>query len=169
MPMSQLAASVRAELARFDPQQPIYAVEPMERLLAKTVAQRRFVLVLFELFAALALGLAALGLYGVLAHAVAERRREIGVRVALGATRASVLSLVAREGAILVGVGVGLGIAGGFAGSRLLTSLLYQVTPTDPLALVAAILLLAVASALAMWLPLRRALRVDPMEALRDE
>ncbi len=164
----QLAGAVRAELARFAPQQPIHDMVPMTERLAESV-QRRFVLVLFELFAVLGLGLAALGLYGVLAHAVTDRQREIGVRVALGATRANVLGLVAREGGTLVGLGVVLGIAGGLVGTRLLAHLLYDVSPTDPLALLAAIALLAVASAIAVWLPARRALRVDPMVALRDE
>jgi len=125
--------------------------------------------VLFNLFAGLALGLAALGLYGVLAHAVADRRREIAMRVALGATRARVLGLVAREGAVLVGIGVVLGIAGGLAGVRLLEHLLFEVRPGDPLALLAAIAILLAAALLALWLPARRALRVEPMAALRDE
>ena len=124
---------------------------------------------LFNLFAGLALGLAALGLYGVLAHAVADRRREIAMRVALGATRARVLGLVAREGAVLVGIGVVLGIAGGLAGVRLLEHLLFEVRPGDPLALLAAIAILLAAALLALWLPARRALRVEPMAALRDE
>jgi predicted permease len=168
-PMAHLAAAVRGELERFDPLQPVYDVRPMTERLAGAVEQRRFVLVLFELFAALALGLAALGLYGVLGSAVAERQREIGVRVALGATRGSVLGLVAREGATLIGVGAALGIVAGLAGTRLLAHLLYDVSPTDPLALLAAIAILAAASVVAMWIPARRALRVDPMEALREE
>jgi putative ABC transport system permease protein len=169
VPMDHLAGAVRAELARFDPRQPVHDVMPMTERLARSVQQRRFVLVLFELFAVLALGLAALGLYGVLAHAVTERQREIGVRVALGATRANVLGLVAREGGVLVGVGVALGVAGGLAGTRLLAHLLYDVSPSDPLALIAAIVLLGIAAAVAVWIPARRALRVDPMVALRDE
>jgi predicted permease len=168
-PMAELAGTVRAELQRFDPDQPIHDLQPMSARLAESVEQRRFVLVLFELFATLALALSALGLYGVLAHAVGERQREIGVRVALGATASSVLALVAREGAVLIGAGVALGVAGGLAVARVLQSLLYDVSPTDPLSLLAAVGLLLVASALALWLPARKALRVQPTEALRDE
>src|SRR5262249_6124992 len=169
LPMGQLASMVRSELARFDPQQPIFDVLPLAARLQQPVEQRRFVLVLFELFAGLALGLAALGLYGVLAQSVADRRREIGVRVALGATPGTVLALVAREAGAIVGIGVAIGIGGGLAGSRLLTHFLYGVSPTDPLALGGSCLILALVSAVALWLPARRALRVDPMEALRDE
>jgi ABC-type antimicrobial peptide transport system permease subunit len=167
--VGELIGAVRAELQRYDPQQPIYDLLPMTARLHDAVAQRRFVLVLYGLFAALALGLAALGLYGVLAHAVSERRREIGVRVALGASRGAVIRLVAREGAVLLAAGVAFGLAGGFGGARLLAHLLYDVSPADPLSSGAAIGLAAAAAAVAMWLPLRRALRVDPMIALRDE
>jgi predicted permease len=169
VPMAQLGRDVRAELQRLDPQQPIFDLRPMSDRARETLEPRRFVLVLFELFAALALALAALGLYGLLAHAVAERQREIGVRVALGATRTNVVALIAREGAVLVGVGAALGLAAGAVGARLLAHFLYEVSAADPAALAAAIGLLVVAAALAMWLPLRRALRVDPMVALRDE
>jgi predicted permease len=129
LPMAGLAAATRAELERYDARQPVYDVQPMSERLVGSLESRRFVLVLFNLFAGLALGLAALGLYGVLAHAVADRRREIAMRVALGATRARVLGLVAREGAVLVGIGVVLGIAGGLAGVRLLEHLLFEVRP----------------------------------------
>jgi len=169
LPMAGLAAATRAELEGYDARQPVYDVQPMSERLVGSLESRRFVLVLFNLFAGLALGLAALGLYGVLAHAVADRRREIAMRVALGATRARVLGLVAREGAVLVGIGVVLGIAGGLAGVRLLEHLLFEVRPGDPLALLAAIAILLAAALLALWLPARRALRVEPMAALRDE
>jgi putative ABC transport system permease protein len=169
LPPAHLAGLVRAELSRFDARAPVHDVRPMSERIAHAVEQRRFVLILFELFAGLALALAALGLYGLLAQAVADRQREIGVRVALGATRAGVLALVAREGAALVGLGIALGVAGGLAGTRVLRHLLYETSPADPLSLLAAVGLLALASALAVALPAARALRVDPMEALRDE
>jgi putative ABC transport system permease protein len=141
----------------------------MRERLARSLERRRFALVVFELFAALALVVAAVGLYGVMAQAVVERTREIGVRMALGARRGHVLGLVAREGATLVAVGVSLGLLGALAAARLLGGLLYRTSPADPGALALAAAALGAVSVLAAWLPARRAVRVDPVALLREE
>jgi putative ABC transport system permease protein len=147
----------------------VYDVRPMRELLSQSLEQRRFVLVLFEVFGALALVLATVGLYGVMAHSVAQRTHEIGVRMALGARRVDVVGLLAREGVLLVGAGLVLGAGAALVATRLVASQLFQVSPRDPLAWAAAVAALTVAATLATWLPARRASRVDPMQALRDE
>jgi ABC-type antimicrobial peptide transport system permease subunit len=169
LPADRLAAAVRAELEALDPQQPVYDVARMTERIAQSLERRRFVLVLFELFAGLALLLAAVGLYGVMSYTVAQRTREIGVRVALGARGANVVGLVARDGALMIGLGVALGLAGAAAVTRVLAAVLFEVSPTDPVALAAAALLLAGAAAVAVLAPVRRALAIDPMVVLRDE
>jgi ABC-type antimicrobial peptide transport system permease subunit len=120
-------------------------------------------------FGALALLLAALGIFGVLAYWVSRRTREIGVRMALGARIANVLTLVMRQGLVLVAIGMVLGLCGGLALTRLLRGFLYETTTLDPLTFASAPVLLAVVAVLACWLPARRAARVDPMVALRHE
>jgi predicted permease len=169
VPEAEIARPARAALAALDPAQPVYDVRPVRELLAQSLERRRFALVLFELFGALALVLAAVGIYGVMAHGVAQRTHEIGVRMALGARRGNVVALVAREGALLVGLGVALGVAGALAATRALGAVLFGVSPHDPTTLAGAALLLGAAAALATWLPARRATQVDPMQALRDE
>jgi predicted permease len=169
MPPAALEAAARAELAGMDPDQPIYDVQPLTQLVGRSLAARRFALVLLETLAALALGLAALGLYSVMAHSVEQRTHEIGVRMALGAQRANVLGMVARESAGMVAVGIGLGIIGALMATRWLSGLLYQVSPSDPLVLALGVAILCASSAVASVLPARRASRVDPMVALREE
>jgi ABC-type antimicrobial peptide transport system permease subunit len=122
---------------------------------------------LLALFAGTALVLAVMGIYGVMSFAVAQRTREIGVRIALGASRRNVLTLVVREGVTLAALGIALGMTGAFALSRVLTSLLYGVSTTDPVTYGVVIGLLAIAALVASWLPARRAARVQPTEALR--
>jgi putative ABC transport system permease protein len=164
-----LIAAARREVAALDRNVLISGIATMEQRLAGSVAARRFNLVLLGLFAALALALAAVGLYGVLGYIVAERTREIGVRMALGAERHGVLALVIRQGLVLAAAGVGIGLLAAFAASRLLRNWLFGITPTDPLTYVAIPLALLLVALLSSWLPARRATRVDPVVALRRE
>jgi putative ABC transport system permease protein len=164
-----LASAARAAVLAADRGVLVHDVAPLERNLAGSVAARRFNLVLLALLAGLALALAAVGLYGVLGYIVAERTREIGVRMALGAERRRVLALVIRQGLTLAAVGVGVGLPGAFAASRLLRGSLFGVTAADPLTYVAIPLALLLVALLSSWLPARRATRVDPVVALRND
>jgi putative ABC transport system permease protein len=164
-----LAKSVREAVWSVDPDQPVWKVRTLEYLLNLNVADRRFVLYLMACFAALALLLTALGIYGVVSYTVAQRTHEIGVRVALGAQGRDVLRLVLRHGMGLTLAGVGLGLAAAFAVTRLMSGLLYGVSATDPPTYAFVALLLAAVALLACLLPALRATRVDPMEALRYE
>jgi putative ABC transport system permease protein len=152
-----------------DPSVPITKVMTMNDVIAATVAQPRFNAVLLGLFGALALLLGAVGIYGLMSHSVAQRVNEIGIRLALGASPATVLSGVMVEGMKLAGIGVLLGVAAGLTGARAVTSMLFGVTPADPVTFVVAPLLLAGVAAAACLVPALRATRVDPMTALRSE
>ncbi|MGZ6143144.1 MAG: FtsX-like permease family protein, partial [Myxococcales bacterium] len=156
-------------LAGVDPRAAAYQAQPLAQMLSASLAQRSFALELLHGFAALALLLAGLGLYGVLAYSVAQRTREIGVRMALGARPAQALALIGRESAAVVGAGLAAGFAGALACARLFAGLLYGVGPWDAAALSAAVLLLCAVAAAATLLPARRATRVDPAIALRAE
>ncbi|MGH9510368.1 MAG: FtsX-like permease family protein, partial [Terriglobales bacterium] len=160
---------VKAQVWAVDKDMAIWSVASMDQLISDSVAGRRFKLLLFGFFAALALVLAAVGIYGVMAYLVTQRTHEIGIRMALGAQTGDILRLVLGQGLALTLIGVGAGLGGAFALTRVLTSLLYGVTPTDPVTFVAVSLLLAVVAGLACWIPARRATRVDPMVALRYE
>jgi ABC-type antimicrobial peptide transport system permease subunit len=150
-------------------QQVIYGDQTMESIIADSVAQRRFAMILLGAFAVMALVLASVGIYGVIAYVVGQRTQEIGIRIALGAQRRDVLGLVLWQGTRLALLGVAIGIAGAFALTRLMTGLLYGVGATDPATFAGlALLLIAVAMA-ACYLPARRAMRVDPIAALRCE
>jgi putative ABC transport system permease protein len=164
-----LAADVRREIHRLDPSLPVSQVRPMETVLFDSVARPRFVMVLVLLFAAVALILAAVGTYGVLSYAVAQRTREIGVRMALGAQIGQVLRMILGQGALLAGIGLLLGVVGAVGLRKVLASLLFGVTPTDPLIFAAVVALLALVSFVACYFPARRAARVDPLIALRYE
>jgi putative ABC transport system permease protein len=152
-----------------DKDQPIVRIATAEHLVAASAAERHFVLILFEAFGIVALALAAVGIYGVLSGSVAERTREIGVRLALGAPRANIFSLVLREGLVLTALGVLIGLAGAVGATRALVSLLFGVSSLDAITYLGVTLMLAVVSAMACWVPARRAMRVDPIVALRCE
>ena len=164
-----LAPAVVREARAIEPNVPVFDVKTMERRLSESLARRRFAMLALGLFALVAMLLAAVGIYGVMSYSVAQRTREIGVRVALGARSRDVLGLVLRRGMILTLVGIGAGLAGAFALTRLMGSLLFGVSATDPLTYAAIALLLAAAALLACFIPARRATKVDPMMALRYE
>ena len=165
----QLAGAIRDQVLAVDPNQPVYDVKTMEERVAVTLETRRFAVVLLGIFGALALLLAAIGLYGVLAFAVSQRTREIGIHMALGARARDVLLMVIRQGMALVLLGVVFGIAGAYAITRTIRSLLFEVGATDPLTFFMVPLLLAVVGFIACYLPARRATKVDPLIALRYE
>jgi putative ABC transport system permease protein len=167
-PMS-LAAAARSEIRRLDPSLPVSSVEPMTRVVYESVAQPRFIAFLVVIFAVVALALAAIGTYGVLAYMVELRTREIGVRMALGAQAAQVLQMILSQGAWLVGSGLLLGVLGALALRRALASVLFGVAPTDPAIFATVLLVLSVVGLLACYLPAHRATRVDPLVALRQE
>lgn len=144
-------------------------IRTMEQVRSAAVAMRQFNMTLLSVFAALALVLAAIGIYGVIAHAVTQRTHEIGVRIALGAERSDVMRLLLAQGMFLAGSGIGMGITGSLVLTRLLESYLYRVQPSDPVALGSTPLLLGAVAMLASYIPARRATRVDPMVALRCE
>jgi putative ABC transport system permease protein len=164
-----LVPDLRQAVWSVDKDQPVMRVAMMDDLLAASAAERRFALILFEVFALAALVLAAAGIYGVLAGNVAERTREIGVRSALGATRGNILALVIRQGMTLTGLGVAIGVAGSAAATQSLVAMLFGVSRLDPVTYVAVIALLAGVAALACGIPAWRAARVDPASTLRAE
>jgi putative ABC transport system permease protein len=164
-----LASAVKKEIQAIDPDQPVSAVSTMEKNIGASLAARRLTMTLLGSFAGLALVLASVGIYGVMALSTTQRTREMGIRFALGASRADVLKLVLGKGIALIGVGLGAGLIGAFAASRALSSLLYNVGSLDAVALIGAIVTLAVVAFIACYLPARRASMVNPIEALRTE
>ncbi|HXX22713.1 MAG TPA: ABC transporter permease [Terriglobia bacterium] len=164
-----MAAAVRREVAALDKDQPVSDVRTLEDVVAEAVGPQRFAMMLLGSFAALAVVLASVGIYGVMAYSVSQRTHEIGIRMALGAQRGNVLSMVVGEALVLALIGAGLGLAGAWGLTRLLSSLLYNVRPTDPLTFALVPLLLVGVSAFASYIPARRATRVDPIVALRYE
>lgn len=167
--MAALTAAIRSVVRGLDPALPIGDIATMEEHVRQSVADRRYPMFLLGLFGALAVSLAAIGLYGVVAHGVGLRTREFGVRIALGATPRDMTRLVLSGAAALALGGVVLGTAGALLSTRVLTHLLYDIAPSDPGTLAAVAALLSVVVVLAAWLPARRAARVDPMTALRAE
>ena len=163
-----LVALARATVRELLPSYPAYDIQTMESRVAVASTQARLSAILLALFAATALVLAVMGIYGVMSFAVAQRRRETGVRIALGAARGDVLAMVVREGVVLAAIGVTIGLAGALVLSRVLRTLLYGVSSTDPLTYVSVVALLAVAALAASWFPARRATLVQPTEALRS-
>jgi putative ABC transport system permease protein len=164
-----LAAAVRTIVRQMDPALPVEDLRTIRDVVDATVAQPRFRTVLVALFAAVALALTAVGLYGVLSFQIALRTQEIGIRVAFGARGSDVVRMVTGEALMLALVGIGFGVAGALALTRVLRSLLFEVSPTDPAIFAAVTLFLSALSLLAAYVPARRATRVDPMVALRSE
>lgn len=164
-----LVSAIKTAVWSVNKDQPITRVATMDALVANTAAERRFALTLFEAFSAIALLLSAIGIYGVLANNVTERTREIGVRSALGATRATILALVVRQGLLLTFIGAVIGLAGGAVASRTLVTLLFNTSRLDPVTYVAVVSVLFIVALVACWIPAWRASRVDPVVALRAE
>jgi putative ABC transport system permease protein len=164
-----VAALLRGTIRDLDPNQPIERIASMDDLLDLSVAEPRFQSTVLGAFAGFSLLLAAIGIYGMMAYSVAVRRREIGIRVALGATPADVRALILSRSAALASIGVAIGIAGALALTRVLKSLLFEIKPTDPATLISVVALLAAAGIAAAWIPARGAARVDPAIALRHE
>jgi ABC-type antimicrobial peptide transport system permease subunit len=166
---AMLAPSARAAVRELDPSVPVYQVATLSSLIEKSAAERRFVMRLLAGFALVAVLLAAVGLYGVVSYGVAQRTREVGVRVALGAQPRDVLRLVLSSGLWLVGIGVAVGLVAAVAATRFLGALVFGVSPVDPVTFAAAAALLTTVALCAHWVPIRRALRIDPASALRSE
>jgi predicted permease len=163
------AASLRAALREIEPHRSVYAVTPLREALSESIAEPRLTTLLLTLFAATTLLLAGIGLHGMLAQFVSQRTREIGLRIALGAQPADVLAQVVRHGVTVVAIGVGVGLAGAFAGARVMSSLIVGISPRDPLTFATVPVVLGLIAAIAAFVPARRAVRLDPMRALRDD
>ena len=166
---ASLAGAVRSSIQSIDPELPVFRVMTMERMVADSMTQRRFVMTLVGVFAFVALTLASVGLYGVMSYSVTHRTNEIGIRMALGARVTDVLAMVIRQGMILSLAGVGIGLAGALVLTWFMRSLLFGVSAADPLTYAAVGMTLALVSLLACYVPARRATKVDPMVALRYE
>ena len=164
-----LGDSIRREVQAVDPNIPIFAVRSMEEVVARSMAERRFALEILGFFGIVALLLAAIGIYGVMAYTFSRRTHEIGIRMALGAQRRDIMRLAVSEGMTLVAFGLGAGVLGAAVLSRYLRSMLYDVKPTDPLTFAAIVALLTFVALLACLVPAQRATRVDPLVALREE
>ena len=161
--------SIANAVHQLDKEQPVLDVVSMDSILAESLSQQRFNMLLLATFSGLALFLAAIGIYSVLAYSVRRRVREIGVRMALGAQRGDILRMILGQGTKLALIGAGIGIAGALAMTRLMSSQLFGVTATDPLTFLSVSALIVVVALLACYIPARRATKVDPMVALRYE
>ena len=164
-----LVPAVRQRLAQIDSDQPITNVQTLEQILAQSRAGSKFTLALFAIFSVVALILAVVGIYGVISYAVAQRTQELGIRMALGATQADILKLVVGRGLMLGVAGIAIGLIAPFTLMPFMKSLLYQVSPADPLTIIGSALLFLIAAVLASYIPARRAMRIDPADALRYE
>ena len=167
--LATVAPAIRATVRAVDPALPVYSIATLRNALSISAAQPRFYTAILGCFAALALVIAILGIYGVLAYSVSQRSRELGIRAALGATRGRIASTVLWNAAILTGSGLAIGIVGAMLLTRTLRGMLFGVGPLDPVALGGACAVLFVAAAVAAWIPARRAAQVDPTVANRAE
>lgn len=166
---SRIAPAIRALITQVDPTQPPGELKTLAESLAESIAPRRFNLFLLGTFAATALLLALVGIYGVIAYSVTQRTHEIGVRTALGAQRSQIVRMVVRQGMSIVLAGIAAGLGAAFGLTRLMASLLFEVKPTDPPTFAAVTLILIATAWAASWIPARKAARVDPLVALRHE
>lgn len=162
-----LGPSVRAAVRRLDREQPILAVRTLEDMRAASLASRKFMLLLIGALAALALVLAAVGIYSIMSYTVTQRTSEIGIRMALGAEARDIFRLIVGQATQLVTIGLGAGVVGALVATRIMTSLLYGVAPTDPVTFASICLLIGGVAVLASYIPARRATRVDPLVAIR--
>jgi predicted permease len=169
LPYETLAPQLRAAVREIDSSLPIVRMRTMDDVFEDAVARPQFLALLLTVFAGLALVLAAIGTYGILSYIVTERRQEIGIRMALGADRASVLAMILRHGLLLTGIGLAAGVAGSFLVNRALGSLLFNVQPNDPVTLAGVTGLIALVAIVACLIPARSATRVDPLVVLRQE
>jgi ABC-type antimicrobial peptide transport system permease subunit len=167
-PAAPLRAA-QATVARLDRDLPVYDAFTLETMVDRSLGQPRFYVTLLTVFAGLALVLAIVGIYGIIAYTVQQRTREIGIRIALGASTERVVGMVVRRGLVLAAAGVVLGSVGAYALSRVLRSLLYGVGERDPVTFVGVATLLGISAVAASWIPARRAARVDPLTAMRAE
>jgi putative ABC transport system permease protein len=165
-PPERILPAVRAAVAAIDPELVVYRTAALTDVVGRGASRERFALILMGAFAGVSLTLAAIGLYGVLAYTVRQRTREIGIRIALGATGAQVRALVLRQAALILAMGLVVGIAGALALGRWLSALLFQISPGDPRVLLATAVLLTMTGLAAAWLPARRASRVQPRSAI---
>jgi ABC-type antimicrobial peptide transport system permease subunit len=163
------SSSIESAIHDLDRTVPVFKDRTVDQVMSEASSRRRLAMVVLSVFGSVAVLLAAIGLYGVIAQSVAERRQEIGVRMALGAARGQVLRLFVRQGLIIVAVGIGCGLGATMAAARSLASLVFGVTVTDPATLGAVAALLTAVTLLACYVPARSATRVDPMNALRSE
>src|SRR6185295_4153853 len=167
-PLEQLLPLLRRETAAIDPNLPLAEVTTLDDALGQSVAQERFAMLMLGIFAAVALLLAAIGIYGVIAYSVVQRAREIGVRIALGARRGDVLGMVVGQAMRLTAIGIAVGAAAALGAGRFLASLLFQVEASDPLVFIGAALLVASAALLSAALPALRAAQTDPTTAIHE-
>jgi ABC-type antimicrobial peptide transport system permease subunit len=164
-----LTAAIQHEFLAFDGQLPVSKIRTMEQVIAESTARQNFNMLLLTIFAATALLLAAIGIYGLMAYSVEQRTQEIGIRIALGAGSHDMLRLVIVQGLRLAGIGMAIGLAAAFGLTRLLSSLLFGVKTTDPMAFGVVVATLAAVAGIATYIPARRATRIDPVIALRYE
>jgi hypothetical protein len=160
---------VRNAVSGLDPIQPIYHVETIDEVLSDSLARQRMIAALLAIFALLALILASIGIYGVIAYSVSERTREIGVRIAVGSSRANILLLMLREAAAFTGIGVLAGLVAAFAGAHLTSALLFETSSVDPVSISISVFSLLIVALFAAVLPASRAASINPVEALRSE